>query len=571
MRCPSGWAKGTSSVGPTQIDDDEDEAEHEGADKKQADVLLDLASEAQLFRGDDDEAYADIMINGHRETWQIQSKGFKDWLLYRYYTKVGSAPNAEPMRSALATLGARARFDHDTPKRKVSVRVGGEADKIYIDLADDQWRAVEIDSDGWRVIDNAPVRFRRAPGMLPLPVPVKGGTVDTLRSYVNIAPDADADFVLLVSWLIAGLRERGPYPILVLIAEEGSAKSTLVLLLLALIDPNDAPLSALPKSFQDLSISANNSHLLCFDNVSKLPDWLSDGLCRISTGAGYRTRALFTNADEIRFKAKRPTLLNGRTEFVTELDLADRCIFLRPQPIPDDARRDEAELWSSFEADRPGIFGALLDAVAHGLRELPNTKLDEKPRMADFALWMTACEGAMWSPDTFATAYAGNRKKAVSDVIEGDTIATTLRSFMQKQPDKEWFGTATGLLAALGEFVGEEKRKNKEWPSSPRALRNRLQRMQAVLRKVGIAMEFDRTRSARKIVITFVPQNDRHDRHTTVIANQLKTNTCDGRDGRDGAPSIPMSTGRKTIDEYRTNVVAIEQARRKRLRNGGET
>ena len=337
----SKWLGSKTSVPDRANDDDEEEAEHEGADKKQADVLLGLAAEAELFSGDDDEAYADIMVDVHRETWRLQSKGFKDWLLYRYYKMVGSAPNPEPMRSALATLGARARFD--APKRKVVVRIGGDAGKIYIDLADEQWRVVEIDSEGWRVTGDAPVRFRRAAGMLPLPVPVKGGKVDTLRRYVNIRPDADADFVLLVSWLIASLWDNGPYPILASIAEEGSAKSTLMALLRALTDPNDAPLRDIPGT-RDLYIAANNSHVQCFDNVSTLSEGQSNSLCRISTGGSHGTRALWTNDEEIRFKVKRPIFLNGKKEFVTEFDLADRCIFLRLRTIPDAERRDEAEL-----------------------------------------------------------------------------------------------------------------------------------------------------------------------------------------------------------------------------------
>ena len=77
-------------------------------------------------------------------------------------------------------------------------------------------------------------------------------------------------------------------------------------------------------------------------------------------------------------------------------------------------------MWAAFEAERPRILGALLDAVAVGLKRLPATRLEKLPRMADFALWATACETALWPAGTFSSAYSGNRDEAVEDVIDAD-------------------------------------------------------------------------------------------------------------------------------------------------------
>jgi hypothetical protein len=85
---------------------------------------------------------------------------------------------------------------------------------------------------------------------------------------------SDAEFVLVVSWLLACLRNRGPYPVIVLSGEQGSAKSTFSAILRALLDPNTAPLRALPREDRDLFIAANNGYVLAFDNVSGLPTWI---------------------------------------------------------------------------------------------------------------------------------------------------------------------------------------------------------------------------------------------------------------------------------------------------------
>ncbi len=154
-------------------------------------------------------------------------------------------------------------------------------------------------------------------------------------------------------------------------------------------------------------IAANNSHILAFDNLSSLPDWLSDALCRLASGGSFALRQLYTDADEVLFQAARPTILNGIEEVITRQDLADRAIFLAMVSVSGEQRRPEAELWREFELARPYILGALLDAMAHGLRRRHRIRLDRLPRMADFALWAAACETAFWSPGTFLTLSVG--------------------------------------------------------------------------------------------------------------------------------------------------------------------
>src|SRR5213079_2618212 len=160
------------------------------------------------------------------------------------------------------------------------VRVAEHAGHIYLDLADEHWRAVEIGPDGWRVNRSPPVRFRRPAGMLPLPVPEQGGSIEALLPLLNLS--SRNDFVLEVAWLLAALRSGGPYPLLAISGEQGSAKTVLSKVLRALIDPNVAPVRALTPEERELMIAANNSHLLAFDNLSALPSWLSDALCRLA-------------------------------------------------------------------------------------------------------------------------------------------------------------------------------------------------------------------------------------------------------------------------------------------------
>ena len=476
----------------------EEAGDDSGRGPKQADLLIDLAQEAELFHSPDATAFADLLVNGHRETWPVRTKGFRRWLARRFFEATGGAPNSEALQSALNVIEAKAHFDG--PEREVHIRIGGLGDKLYLDLGDEAWRAVEIDSEGWRVVDEPPVRFRRAAGMQPLPTPARGGSIDTLRRFLNV--QGDNDFTLVVAWALAVLRNRGPYPVLVLSGEQGSAKSTFSAVLRSLLDPNTAPLRALPREDRDLFIAANNGHVLAFDNVSGLPAWISDTLCRLATGGGFAVRQLYTDQDEVLFDAARPVILNGIEDIVTRPDLADRAIFLTLEAIPEERRRPEKELWAEFNAARPQLLGTLLDAVSHGLKRLPDTRLDSLPRMADFALWATACETALWTAGTFGAAYAGNRDEAVDSVIEADPVGSAIRSLIGTRT--EWTGTASDLLGALDEEVGEKVRKSKAWPSSARALSGRVRRAATFLRKVGIDITFEREGRARTRTIRIV-------------------------------------------------------------------
>src|SRR6516165_7571743 len=457
-------------------------------------MLKDMTFCEELFHTASGVPYADFRTGGHRETWPIRSKRFRTWLRRCYYQTTGAAASPAAIGSALDLLEARAQFD--APKRAVSIRVAEHTGRFYLDLADEHWRAVEIGPDGWRVVECPPVRFRRSPGMLPLPVPERGGSIEALRSFLNLSNQND--FVLVVAWLQAALRSDGPYPLLAISGEQGSAKTVLSKVLRALIDPNVAAVRALPREERELMIAANNGHVLAFDNLSGLSPWLSDALCRLASGGSFAVRRLYTDDEETLFKAARPTLLNGIEDIIGRSDLADRAIFLTLGPIAEERRRSETELWREFELARPRILGVLLDATAQGLRAAGSVQLARLPWMADFALWATACETALWPAGTFMRAYMANRETAVEGMIDSDPIAACVRDFMIER--SSWAGSAADFLRISVERAGQVS-DNIGWPKNPRALAGHLRRAQTSLRALGIEITFSREGRAGSRVI----------------------------------------------------------------------
>ena len=247
-------------------------------------------------------------------------------------------------------------------------------------------------------------------------------------------------------------------------------------------------------------IAARNGWVLAYDNLSGIPDWLSDGLCRLATGGGLSTRRLYENDVEEIFEAKRPIIINGIEAIATRSDLVDRALIIDLPPIPAGERLTEAELDRELEQLRPGILGALLDAVSCGLHNLPNTKLDSLPRLADFAKWITACEPALgWESGSFLEAYDRNRKGAIQTSLEADLVAVAIQDLMTTR--EEWEGTPTELLSELETHTTERQLKAKDWPKVPNKLTGRLKRCATFLRASGIDIRFGKSHGRRIVAM----------------------------------------------------------------------
>jgi len=510
-----GWHDLRDQVEPGWRDasDDTDAISPNDSPKEnQSKTLVNLASEADLFHtAEGDVGYATFRVNGHQETWAIKSKTFKQWLSHRYYLLKGKPPAAQPLKDAIALLDARAQFEGR--QQQVFIRIARADGSIYVDLANREWEAVEISSNGWQIVKDPPVKFRRARGMLTLPYPTRGGNIEDLFQFVNI--EAGRDRTLLIGAILQYFRPDGPYVIVVFHGGQGSAKSTTAKILKSIVDPNTAPLRSASKDERDIMIAASNGWILAYDNVSHLPTWLSDILCTLATGGGYGTRELYTDMDEVLFSVQRPVVINGIEEFATRADFLDRAIILYLPQIPEGKRRDEKRFWRDFEDAAAGILGALLDAVCCAVRGEDAVELAAMPRMADFVRWVTAAEPALgWKPGTFVRAYKANTEDANQLALEASPVAAEIFRFVESMTG-EWKGSAKDLLEALSANAALETIKQRSWPKSPNWLSNILRRLQPNLEKAGVKVEFGREvghRRGRWISISKMPEKYRPDR-----------------------------------------------------------
>ena len=463
--------------------------------QSKADRLIGLALEAglNLFHDPDQQGWASVRVDNHWENYAIRARAFQLFLLRTYYLQTGESPGGQAIRAAAELFEAQALFDgQECP---VHLRVAEHGGRLYLDLCDRAWRAVEIDDQGWRVVERSPAKFRRPRGAQPLPEPERGGSLEELRPFFNVDHHG---WILIRAFLVAALRPGFPLPILVAKGEQGAGKSTACRLISSLIDPRTSGLRGVPREVRDLTAAARNSWLVCFDNLSRLPEDLADAACRLATGGGFGGRQLYSDHDEAIFDATRPLVFNAIPDLGTARpDFLDRALIVEFLSIKPETRRDEAQFWREFSEQQSRILGALLDAAVAGLRNLPQIKLDRPPRLADFTAWVTACEESLGlSRRAFQEAYERNRTDVQNLALEVSPLYEPLGELAEIP----FRGTTTDLLAQLNRLVSDDTRRYPGWPKSPSALGNALRRMAAYLRSAGIQLEFNRQHGGKRMV-----------------------------------------------------------------------
>lgn len=471
--------------------DGPDGREREPSDAELLASIVIGAADVELFHTPgrhDAEPFATVTRTEARETFSLRSTAFKWWLVHRFREHTGRAPSSHAITDGVTAISAAALYDG--PEFPVALRVASHEGDVWFDLGTDDWSAVKITATDWTVVKSTdvPVRFIRRRGMLPLPVPERGGSIDELRPLVNL-PD-DTAWMLYVCVIVTYMLPGGPYFVLIANGEQGSAKSTLLRRAREVIDPNKSALRQAPRETRDLMIAATNSHIVAFDNVSNLPASLSDALCTLATGGGFGTRQLFTDDEEKLFESTRPVMLNGIGDVVTAGDLLDRAIVLTLEPIPDDRRQEDALLRQRFDASRGRILGALLDGVSTALARKLTLRFTRMPRMADATAWAVAAAHAYgWTQEQVLSAIEANRSSNVRVVIQSSSVGLALMAFMSGHRT-EWEGTAAALLAELPAGA-QDPQRDKSWPTSPRALRGALTRLAPSLRRDHIEITFD--------------------------------------------------------------------------------
>lgn len=473
----------------------------ERASSSASEALVEIGKHAELFfDAETFDACAQVHRDGHAETLRIGGTAFREWLTREAYAKSKSVPDKAAMGNAINTLSSLARLSG--VQHRTWLRVARDADAIYVDLGDPSWQAVRITADGWEVVQNPPVRFVRASGHA-LPTPQRGGSIDEFRRFVNTD---DVGFMLIVGVLVNAFRPDKPFPILLLTGQKGSAKSTLLVLLRKLLDPASAAGAGLPFSERDLVVIARNNWLVSGDNVSYIKAELSDAFCRLATGGGMRTRRLFTDGEEFALDVRRPVIMTALTAVTSREDFLDRVVMVTLSPI-EGARKTEEEVFADFEGVCAHILGVLFDGVASALRRMPFMKLDDPPRMADFANFATAGIAAYgWDQAEFMLVFEAMRDVVFEDAAMSDPFVALLVQWCFARPtgNPAFDGSPAELLGELFstyELTQANVVRSRAWPKSAPSLAKKLLNTRTGLEAAGIDVTVGRDNDNRSRIV----------------------------------------------------------------------
>jgi energy-coupling factor transporter ATP-binding protein EcfA2 len=396
--------------------------------------------------------------------------GWCAWVFYSEYNETISKSGIGDVVRALSGSGLQTRPIH--------VRVGGDRSRITLDLGSS---AVAVTAEG---ITPAPdAVFARPPGSLPLPAPVPPGSAtdaaDAVEAMRGVLGVEGRTWTACVAWLLAALRPEGPYPILYIRGEHGSGKSTLAKALLSLIDPRRPDMRALPREPRDLAILAEHVHVIGIDNLSAITGEMSDALCRLATGDGFATRALYSDRDLAVFDSSRPMMMTSIVDAATRPDLLDRALIV---DLPARAERsDDDEIRAAVERLRPHVLGALLYAASHALRA-SDARISGDVRMRAPASFAARAAPALgFTAAAIEAAYLDSRAAAHGVVAEDPVVEAVLRFL---HPGRSWAGTMTTLLDALNDR--RHGRPPHGWPESARGLGAALRRLAPTLRALGV-------------------------------------------------------------------------------------
>jgi len=547
----SGWPSLAGFMGQKVVDrvrqwlnskeaTEEDESSETPGKKTVPQRLIELSGGDTFFKTSLGVAYCAVTMDGHREIYRVGSRGYRLLLSQRFYTQTGKSPNPQAVYEAMDVLEARAKFDGETAEVYTRIAPGPQG-SVYIDPGWEDWRAIHIKADGWRIVDQPAVYFQRPSGMLPMAEPLPGlSLVEALEPFVNIAKNAsswvaedaedaknpssakmwasswaaedaedaeddllpylenkkDKAWAPLVMFAVGCMNPKGPYPVLSVIGEQGSAKSTLCRMLGSIIDPRQGGVRSLPTKVRDMMIAAASGHLITYDNVSTIRQDISDALCRIATGGGFGVRKHYSDDEETIFDVCRPQVLNGITRFVESEDLRDRLVSVRLARI--EQYKEEETLWAEFEAQRPYILGSLLDCVSASIRNRSEVSTaGYRLRMADFAKWAAAgAEAAGIDAETCLEVYSSNKKEAVAGALSEDPFAQAVIEIAEE--DGEWVGSASELLTYARDGVEEDVLRSKAWPKTPNQVGVKLRRIVPALREVGVFVDTEVRYGTRK-------------------------------------------------------------------------
>ena len=500
----SGWNKNQSkpplketelkniweSIKKKQLDKTIKEVSNDDGKKSQSALLIEALEDINgliFFHDELNEPFVRIPIDNHKEIWRCRGKQFKRYAGKIFWDTYGKAINSDALNTALNVIEGKACFDG--LQHELTTRVASSDGAIWYDLSNTEWQVIKITPNGWEIITDPPILFKRYPHQQAQVVPAEIGDIRKFLKFVNVS-DEKQKFLLLI-YVISCFIPEFAHPVINIYGPQGSAKSTLSGFIKKLIDPSATELLTLPNSSDGLVQMLSHHWFICFENVSQIHNWVSDSLCRAVTGAGFSKRELYTDDEDVIYSLKKCIGINGINLVAAKPDLLERSILLELEMINKENRKLEKDILSDFQKEKAEFLGSIFTAVSQAMKIYPSISLSELPRMADFTAWGCAIAEAIGhSKEKFLEAYYQNINQQNSEVIIESPIASSILEFMKDKSD--WHGTATALLEELKPVAVNLKidvEKGNQFPKNHSALSKKINQLKPNLKAIGLEIQ----------------------------------------------------------------------------------
>lgn len=448
------------------------------------------------------ESFVIMDNNGVKSSIRVKSSEFKKYLRCYYFRKTRKSPSLEAIKQAIDMIEAECEFSGN--RKNLDIRVNQYENNFFYDLGSDDWKSVRVSEGNCEVIEQTPAIFYRNNLMKPQVTP--NLNVDTaiflplLKKHFRFK--SEDDLWLYAIYIISSLVPNISHPILLIHGEKGSSKSTTMRLTRELIDPNEIPVTTLPKNKDDLAINFSKNYMPSFDNLTTFSREMSDLLCMGVTGGAITKRTLYSDTDETVISFKRTIMMNGISVVATQPDLLDRCLLLELMRIPQTEYKTEDEVFNQFNSDKADMLGAMFQVLAKAKALYKDLKLTKVFRLADFTFWGYAiAEELGLGGDGFIKILQSKQQNATLEAIDSNIVASLLLMMMRDRG--EYRSSIAQLLEALRNTALQNgvNITTRNFPTLPRVLSVRLKEIKSNLEEIGITYSIKNIGTFKEITI----------------------------------------------------------------------
>jgi len=446
-----------------------------------------------ISQNDSSRIYALVEINGHYETIELGTSKSVNWLRSSYHKEKSKFYSNQFYEDVLNLVRSNAQFSDKVVTEEIHNRSAFVGDAIYYDLCTPDWKIVKITKDEVRIgehgDDSFPL-FGRSKNQSRQAEPCFNPSGDPLEKFCDLLRIEKR--LLFKCHLVSMFLEQVPTPIMAIIGEHGSIKSTQSAFVRMVVDPSgnkkDDNLSHLPVSIDDLNIHFYHNYMPAFDNVSHISKEMSDIFCKAITGAGYPKRQLYSTDEEANLKYKRKFVINGISINIDSGDLNERTIQYFTKALPKSERKTDEQTLVEFKSLITDLLGQIFIILKQVLRirDQVRAEIKELPRMADFVVWGESISQALGNPKgAFIEQYQNTINESNDILTESTPIVPYVLELMGNKTDQKI--PVTSFFEGLKGYAEKNKfdTQSHTFPKAPNKLRPVINRIKPLLRENG--------------------------------------------------------------------------------------